>query len=835
MKRTVLFLIGITVAGCAYLLPAAQGPAAQEPAAPAASQYSKVLNQYCVTCHNEKLKTADLILSKADVSNPSADPEVWEKVVRKLRGRAMPPMGMPRPDDATYNSMAAYLETALDKLAAAKPDPGRPTAAHRMNRAEYAAAVRDLLALDIDGESLLPSDDSGGFDNLGALLSVSPALMERYMSAAGQISRLAVGDPSIHADIATYTVSPNLVQGDRMSEDLPFGTRGGTAIHHLFPLDGEYVVKIRLQRTDNAAYVVGIAEPHRLDFRLDGARVKLFTFGGENVGMAQGAGAADAVPPDFNQAQYERKADEGLEVRFPAKAGNHLVQIAFLNERSAAEGLLPQKSYGTLAESRLQTEYERGAADPQLSNLSISGPFNAKGPGETPSRQRIFVCHPAGWDGNAVIHPTIRPFLTKDSDVRNDEESCAKKILSTLARRAYRRPVTDTEVAALLKLYKSGRSDGGFESGIEMALQGVLVSTNFLFRIEREPANTPVDTPYRLSDLELASRLSFFLWSSLPDDELLDLAERGKLKDPAVLEQQVKRMFADPRSQALVDNFAGQWLYLRNVKTRTPNRDVFPDFDENLRQAFSQETNLFLKSMLRDDRPVLDLLTADYTYVNERLARHYGIPNISGSQFRRVTLADESRRGLLGQGSILMLTALANRTSVVQRGKWVLENLLASPPPPPPPDVPPLKEKSEGAKGTLRQQMEAHRANPACYVCHSRMDPIGFALENFDAIGKWRTTDDGAPIDSSGTLPDGSKFQGAAEMRKAMLNRPELIVNAISEKLLTYALGRQLEYYDAPSVRKIIREAGASQYRWSSIILGIAKSTPFQMRRSRPS
>jgi hypothetical protein len=835
MKRTILIGVGIVLGGVGYFQARGQEPPSAAPQGPAAqysaAQYSATMGKYCFTCHNDKLKTADLILSKEDVSNPSANPEVWEKVVRKLRARGMPPVGMPRPDNATYDAFATYLETELDHAAVAKPDPGRPTAAHRLNRTEYINSVRDLLALDIDGSALLPADDSGGFDNLGDLLSVSPGLMEKYVSAAAKIGRLAVGDPDIHADVATYTVSPLMVQGDRMSEDLPFGTRGGIAVRHLFPLDGEYVIKIRLQRTDNSAFVIGIAEPHRLDVRVDDARVKLFTFGGEHVGLARGSGAADALPPDFKEAEYERHADDGMEVRFPASAGERLVQVAFLKETLATESSMPPHGHGTLAEATLQNENERGSADPEVASVAISGPFNAKGSGDTPSRRKIFVCNPAA--GKTSGNRAQLVSLKTGGD--NDEEACAKKVLSSLARRAYRRPVTDADVQRLLKLYKAGRSEGGFEAGVEMALQGILVSTEFLFRIERDPAGVSPDTPYRLSDVELASRLSYFLWSSIPDEELLSLAERGKLKDPAVLEQQVRRLFADPRSKALVDNFAAQWLYLRNLKIKTPNRDVYPDFDENLRAGFAQETELFLESMLREDRPVLDLLTADYTFLNERLARHYSVPNVFGNQFRRVTLIDDNRKGLLGQGSVLTLTALANRTSVVQRGKWVLENILGSPVPPPPPNVPPLKEKSEGAKGTLRQQMEAHRANPACFVCHSRMDPIGFAMENFDGIGKYRTVDDGAPIDSSGTLPDGSKFQGIAELRKALLNRPDLIVYGITEKLMTYALGRQLEPYDAPAVRKIIREAAPSESRWSAIILGITKSTPFQMRRSRPS
>ena len=784
------------------------------PAPPDASQYSAVLKRYCVTCHNEKLRTADLALENMDVQDVGENVEIWEKVVRKLRGFTMPPVGMPRPDEHFYESFADYLETELDRVAAAKPNPGRTAVAHRLNRAEYANAVRDLLAIEIDAAALLPADDSGGFDNFGDLLSVSPALMEKYMSAARKISRPAVGDPTIRPDIATYTISPFLLQGDRMSEDLPFGSRGGIAIRHHFPLDGEYLIKIRLQRVDNEGFAIGIAEPHLLDVRLDGARIKLFSVGGENVGLAMGAGAADAVPPDFDQAQYERLVDADLEIRFPVKAGKRLVQIAFLKETSAAEGMFPPRSQATYAEARLGSMRERAWAEPAVSNVSVSGPFNVKGPGDTPSRRKIFVCSPAG---------------------AADEEPCARKILSTLARRAYRRPVTDADVEPLLGLYRIGRSDGGgFEAGIQMALEGLLVSTEFLFRIEREPASVAKDTPYRVSDLELASRLSFFLWSSMPDEELLDVAEKGKLKEPAVLEQQVRRMLADPRSKALVDNFAGQWLFLRNVRRVNPNRDVFADFDESLRQAFQQETNLFLESMFREDHSVLDLLDADYTFLNERLARHYGIPDVYGSKFRRVTLADENRRGLLGQGGILTITALANRTSPVMRGKWVLENILAAPPPPPPPNIPALKEKGEGGKDlTMRQQMEQHRANPACAICHNRMDPIGFALENFDAIGKWRTLDAGFPIDASGVLPDGSKFQGPAELRKALLSRPKIIVNSVSEKLLSYALGRTLEYYDAPAVRSIVREAASSDYRWSSIVLGIVKSQPFQMRRSR--
>ncbi|HWP84004.1 MAG TPA: DUF1592 domain-containing protein, partial [Terriglobia bacterium] len=694
--------------------------------------------------------------------------------------------------------------------AAADPNPGRPTTAHRLNRAEYTNAVRDLLGLDIDGAALLPADDSGGFDNLGALLSVSPGLMEKYVSAAGKIARLAIGDPTIRPDTSTYTVSPYLVQSERMNEDLPFGSRGGVALKHHFPLDGEYEIQVRLQRTGGESLILGLAEPHKLDVRLDYARVALLEFGGDNVGEAQGAGAADALPPNYEQFAYERTADGKLRVRFPAKAGTRLVQVSFLKEKWVPEGALYELERPLSYEEETKFEH-RGIAEPKVSSLIISGPYDVQGPGDTPSRQKIFLCHPA---------------------TAAEEEPCARRIFSHLARRAYRRPVSDTDVEPLLELYRSGRRRGNFESGIQMGLQGLLVSTEFLFRIEREPEGA-AGKVYRLSDLELASRLSFFLWSSIPDEELLRLAEQGKLHDSEVLRQQVRRMLDDPRSQALVDNFAGQWLYLRNLKTRTPNRDEFPEFDESLRQDFEQETTLFLKSIMREDRSVLTLLNADYTFLNERLANFYGVPNVYGNRFRRVKVSDENRRGLLGQGSILLLTSYANRTSVVQRGKWVLENLLASPPPPPPPDVPPLKERSEGAKGTFRQQLEEHRKNPFCYGCHARMDPIGFALENFDAIGKWRELDGGLPIDASGALIDGSKFTGPAGLREGLLKRPENIAYAVAEKLLMYALGRTLEHYDGPALRKIVREAAPSDYRWSSIVLGIVNSVPFQMRRSR--
>ena len=801
MSRTVLGCIGIALAGVGYLQAARQesvNPAPQD-----TSQYRAILNRYCVTCHNEKLKTAGLMLDTMDVEKVSEGAAVWEKVVRKLRTAAMPPAGMPRPDQPTYDSFATYLETELDRAAAAKPNPGRP-AIHRLNRTEYTNAIRDLLAMEINGGTLLPADDSGyGFDNIADVLSVSPTLLERYTSAARKISRLAIGDPAMRPDFETYDVPKYLLQEDRMSDALPFGSRGGMAIRHYFPLDGEYVVRIRLQRERQGAYILGLTEQHQLEVRLDGARIKLFTVGRERNGVSR-------TNVDSG-TEYERTADLGLEVRFPVNAGMRVVGVAFLKKTTEPEGMIEPRLAGFRFAPNVVVE-------PAVASVAIGGPYDVKGPGDTPSRRRIFVCHPTSGPANS-----------------KDEEQCARKILSTLARRAYRRPVTEEDLQPLLSFYQAGQSKGSFEAGIEMALRRILVSLEFLFRIELDPANVAPNTAYRISDLALASRLSFFLWSSIPDDELLDLAARGKLQDPAVLQQQVQRMLADSRSKTLVSNFAGQWLYLRNLRSVQPDPAGFPEFDENLREAFQQETELFLESLLREDHSVLDLLNANYTFLNERLARHYGIPNIYGSHFRRVTLNDEARRGLLGQGSILTVTSYATRTSPTLRGKWLLENILGTPPPPPPPNVPSLKDNKETKALSMRQRMEQHRANPVCASCHARMDPLGFALENFDAIGKWQTTsgDANTPIDASGVLPDGTRFQGPAELRKALLSKPEQFVTTVTEKLLTYAIGRGVEYYDAPAVRKITRETAASDYRWSSLIAEIVKSDPFQMRRSR--
>jgi len=778
--------------------------------APSASSQTTVLpqrallDQYCVACHNDRTRQAGLTLQTIDtdqIGQIAEEVEVWEKVARKLRSRAMPPPGRPRPDDAVYDAVAASLESVLDRAAAADPNPGRPPI-HRLNRVEYRNAVRDLLALDIDERALLPPDESGyGFDNIADVLAMSPVLLDRYMVAAEKISRLALGDASIRPAVQKYTVPYTLWQDGRMSEQLPFGSRGGLALRHHFPLDGEYVIRLSLQRA-YGNHVRGLGEANDIELRLDRRRITQFTVGG----------AAERAPWDAvsRPTLYEQTADEGLEVRVNVKAGTRLVSAAFLDKAAVAEGVLePRPGVSSLAYSR-----DRNAAM-ALGSIEISGPYNGRTPEDTSSRRRVFVC--------SAVEAT-------------QEEPCAEEILSSLARRAFRRPVVDEDVEPLLSLYREGRNEGGFETGIQFALRGILIDPEFLFRVERDPAGAAPATAYRLSDLELASRVSFFLWSSIPDDELLDVAARGELSNRPMLAQQVARMLRDARSDALVDNFFGQWLLLRNMRTVAPDTDAFLDFDENLRQAMERETDLFVESQVRDDRSVLDLLRSDYTFLNARLARHYGIPNVYGNHFRRVTVAGHGRGGLLGQGSILTATSYPNRTSPTKRGLWVLENLLGSPPPPPPSDVPGLPDADHpDAERSLsmRERMEVHRTSPVCASCHVRMDPLGFSLENFDGIGAWRTTEGGTPIDASSTLPDGASFEGSSGLRDLLLGQEERFVETVTEKLLTYALGRGVEYYDGPAVRKITRDAAASDYRWSQVILGIVESTPFQMRRSR--
>jgi Protein of unknown function (DUF1592)/Protein of unknown function (DUF1588)/Protein of unknown function (DUF1585)/Protein of unknown function (DUF1587)/Protein of unknown function (DUF1595)/Planctomycete cytochrome C len=751
------------------------------------------LDEYCVVCHNQQSKIAGLMLDKADLSNVPAGAETWEKVIRKLRAGAMPPPGNPRPDKSETDGVLSYLETSLDKAAAAKPNPGRFTL-HRLNRTEYANAIRDLLALDVDVSSLLPPDDeSYGFDDIADVLGVSPALLEQYVNASQKISRLAVGDMTIGPVAQTYRTRPDLSQ-DQQAEGLPLGTRGGLVVRHNFPLDAEYVIKVVLAR-NTVDVTRGLEEPHQIEILVDGESVFRTTIGGKE----------DTDVVTKNPTDGRTMLEARLQVRTAIKAGPRSVGVTFVKKDDAEFDYILQPFLRTT----LDPVNEAGL--PHVENLIVAGPYNPTGPGDTPSRRRIFTCTPTQPAG---------------------ELPCAKTILSTLARRAYRRPVTDADLQHVLAFYEEGRKAGGFDAGIERALRLILSSPQFVFRFEHDPVGETPGSVYRVSDVELASRLSFFLWSSIPDDELLNAAIAGKLKDPATLDQQVKRMLADPRSESLVTDFAGQWLFLRNLRSVAPDPQSFPDFDDNLRQSMRRETELFFGSIVHEDRNILDLLNADYTFVDERLARHYGIPNVYGSRFRRVHIEDDARRGLLGQGSILAVTSYTTRTSPVLRGKWILSNILGTPPPPPPPNVPALKENSEGGKPmSVRERLEEHRKNPACASCHAIMDPLGFALENFDAVGQWRGKgEDGARIDASGVLLDGTKVDGPGSLRQALLDRPDQFAGTLAEKLLTYALGRGLDFNDAPAVRKIAAQAAADRYRFSSLVLGIVRSTPFQMK-----
>ena len=812
-------LLPLQPARAQQVTPATQADGSRSAAAD--SSHRLLLRRYCTSCHNDRLKTAGLSLDALDVSNVGAAAETWEKVVRKLRGGIMPPVGRPRPDAAGIDSFASYLESELDKAAGATPNPGR-VPVHRLNRAEYANAIRDLLALEINGPALLPADEVGhGFDNIAGNLTLSPALLERYMSAARRISRLAVGDPTIGPGYTSkiYGVPINKTQNDRMSEDLPFGSRAGLAIRHHFPLDGEYNLRIKLKKSVYE-YVVNLEESHDLDVRLDGVRLERFRIGGVQAGKPapvsfsgtfMAAGGAGFPTQEWDD--YRTSADAHLALTVNVTAGTHLVAVSFVAKSWAPEGILqpPLREYGATVTEITDTSSK--PEGPGLESITIDGPYNPAGPGQTASRQRIFTCRPAG---------------------TRDEDRCARQILSTLTRRAYRRPVTERDLDPLVEFYREGRAARGFEGGIETALERMLVDPEFLFRIENDPDGMAPGRIYPISEIALASRLSFFLWSSIPDEELLSVAERGTLSEPATLERQVRRMLADARSKALVDNFFAQWLQLRAAHGQAPDPNVFPEFDENLREAFIRETELFLDSQLREDRSVIDLLSADYTFLNERLAQHYQIPGIYGSRFRRVTLEDERRGGLLGMGSVLMVTSYGNRTSPVLRAKWVLENILGTPPPPPPGDVPPFPPEAgaDGQPRSVRERLAQHRQNPMCANCHAPMDPLGFALENFDAVGKWRTLDANAPIDASGVLVDGTSFTGPAELRRVLLDRRAQVVQTVAEKLLTYAIGRGLESYDAPVVRRISRQAASADYRWSSLVLEIVNSTPFRMRRA---
>jgi hypothetical protein len=746
------------------------------------------------------------MLDTVDLSDVGRNPEVWEKVVRKLRAGTMPPIGRPRPEKASAAGFVSWLEAALDRAAAAAPNPGRAPL-HRLNRTEYANAIRDLLAVDVDVRALLPADDTDehGFDNVAEVLTVSPALMERYLFAARKIGRLALGYPN-GPGVELYAVPRMMAQDERLSEDLPFGSRGGAAVKHYFPADATYKIKIRL-KSNLYDYILGLAQPQLLDVRLDGVLVKRFTVGGR--------ADLNPPPPSFSGAMrgnsefetYAHEADAGLETSVMAKAGMRTVGVYFAQRSYEQEGILqPLQTGYPLA---VNEQFDGNAA---LDSIAIDGPYETSGPGDTASRRKILTCRPTG---------------------ARDQEVCAKKILTTLATRAFRRPVSDEDVRTLLDFYRAGRKEADHEAGIQFALERILIDPDFLFRAERDPSNIAAGSPYQLTDVELASRLSFFLWSSIPDEELLEAAARGRLKDPNVLAQQVRRMMADERAKALVENFAGQWLMLRNIRDAAPDPDLFPDFDENLREAFRRETELFLQSQVDDDRPVGELLTANYTFLNERLARHYQIRDVQGTRFRRVSLPDGTRGGLLGHGSLLTVTSYPNRTSPVLRGKWLLENILGTPPPPPPPDVPALKDRGENGKPqSVRERLEDHRRNPTCAACHAQMDPLGFALDHFDAVGKWRTADAGTPVDASGTLPDGSTFKGLDGLRTLLDGRRDQFVSTVTEKLLAYALGRGLEPYDLPAVRKIVRDAAPDGHRWSAILLGIVNSVPFQMRRA---
>jgi mono/diheme cytochrome c family protein len=763
-----------------------------------------VIQQYCVGCHNARLKTAGLVLENADAGRVGDQPDLWEKVARKLRTGEMPPAGMPRPDRATYARVTVELETALDSAAADKPNPGR-VPVHRLNRAEYTAAIRDLLGLKIDGKALLSADgaDQEGFDNVASVLTVSPVLLENYLSAARTISRLAVGDPTLPPSVHTTKYAKALPQDDHMSGDLPFGSRGGAVIRHHFPLDGEYSVKVLLRR-QYYEYIVGMGEPHEVDIRLDGVRLKRFRVGGEAKGMTMPEAFAGNTQGSPEFEVYMHTADAGLEVRMPVKAGEHEVGVSFVRRFWEPEGVLQPPQIGF---ARTTNEYYHG--NPAIEFLMIGGPYGPAAPGDSATRRKIFVCTPV----SAAA-----------------EEPCARKILTTLAERAYRRPLRAGDANTLVSFYRAGRADGNFDSGIQRGLERILTSPSFLFRVEGAPANVAPGSAYRLSDLDLASRLSFFLWSSIPDDELRNLAVNGRLKDPKILKQQVQRMLRDPRSQALVDGFANRWLGLSKLAGLVPDTDLYREFDEGLRDAMLKETQFFVGSQLQGDLSVTDLVKADYSFVNERLAKHYGIPNIYGPRFRRVNFTDGVRGGLLGQASILAVTSYPNRTSVTVRGRWLLANLLGAPPPPPPPDVPALKDPGQdGQPRSLRQRMEIHRQSAVCASCHQRMDPLGFSLENFDALGKWRTESDGAPIDATASLPDGTRFEGVTGLRKLLADHEEDFVRTFTEKLLAYAVGRGIELSDMPAIRQIARDAARQDNRWSAVIWGIVNSPPFSM------
>jgi len=822
-----------------------QAPTGSAPLQPPSVPASRaILDKYCVSCHNQRLRTAGLALDDLDITKPATDAEVWERVIARLRAGSMPPAGRPRPDAATSHEVVSWLEEAIDRVSVASPNPGRTNAVHRLNRTQYNNAVRDLLALDVDVKSLLPGDETadGSFDNFADALTISTAHLERYLSVARQVTRLATGLPPASPRLETFEIPLHIVQDDRQTEDLPFGSRGGIAVRQHFPVDGDYVIKVRLRR-QYQDYIMGMGWPQQLDIRLDGRLLKRFTVGGGAQGRPAAASyAGDGEPGFAGDPEWEKymqvTGDAGLEVRVRIDAGPRVVGVTFVRELWEPEGL-PQP----LQRGRVLTNDELYMDYASVGSVQIGGPYQIAGSAkETPSRRAIFICRPTDEVGRRVP-----PTQSVPPEGSYQERACATKILSRIARLAYRRPVTKGDVQTLLQFFDDGRRDGSsFEAGIQFALERVLVDPDFLLRVHRDRTTASNDRAgresrtivSRLSDLEVASRLSFFLWSSIPDEQLLDLAERGELTKPALLEQQVRRMLADRRAiDALVSDFAAQWLTLRRVGEVVVHPDVYPNFDESLLNAFKQETELFVGSTLREDRSVLDLLRADYTFVNERLARHYGIPGIYGARFRRVTLPNlDQRGGLLAHGAILATTSYPDRTSPVLRGKWLLDNIfgVAVPPPPPGVDTNFPEVKPGTVPPTIRERLAQHRQDPSCNSCHAAIDPPGFALENFDAIGGWRTVDESQkPVDARATLMNGKTAEGLSGLRTALLEPSDQFPRTVTEKLLAYALGRRLEYYDRPTVRKIVRDAAASDYRWSSIIVGIVKSPAFLMRASQ--
>jgi mono/diheme cytochrome c family protein len=807
-------LLGGAVIGLTRL--GAQAPAAKTSAAPPTPR--AFLDTYCVTCHNQKLRTAGLALDIVDLSKPGANAEVLEKVIGKLRAGSMPPPGMPRANEETYHTIAVALENTVDQAWAANPNPGRIGAVQRLNRSEYQNALRDLFALDFDVKALLPGDDTadGSFDNFADVLSISTAHLERYMSVARQVTRLAVGLPPVKPNLDRFEVPLHVLQEDRMDENLPFGSRGGMAIRYDFPVDGDYLIKIRLQR-QYQDYLKGMGWPQQVEIRLDGKLLKRFTVGGQGKGRAAASSyAGDGEPGFAGDPEWEEymqvKGDAGLEVRVPVQAGSRVVGVSFVRELWEPEGLPQPIQLGRVISN---DQVYMGYAN--VGSVQIGGPYEAQGPAkDTASRRAIFVCQPP--------------------KAASEQRACASTILSRMARLAYRRPVTKADTDTLLDFYDKGRQNGGsFDNGIQFALERMLVDPDFLLRVIRDQSGK--QSPYRLSDLELASRLSFFLWSSIPDDHLLALAEKNQLSNPQNLEKEVRRMLADPRAtDALVTDFAAQWLNLRQVEDVVVDPDKYPTYDESLLQGFEKETEMFVASTLREDRPVSELLDANYTYLNERLARHYGIPGVYGSRFRRVTLPNHDQRGgLLAQGALLVTTSYPDRTSPVLRGKWLLNNIFGTPIPPPPPGVNATLETKPGTiPPSMRERLAQHRTQSTCNSCHSVIDPLGFSLENFDVIGGWRTIDEaGQPVDASGTTAGGTKINGLSGLRAALLKDPEQFPRTLTEKLMAYALGRRIEYYDHPEIRKIVQDAAAKQYRWSSLILGIVQSPAFQMRSAQ--